>query len=277
MPFPACGPFASSGTWFERAEASSFLLVTAALPSAVHHRGLTSLGREDLAAADPNLAANRSIGRLGHRHPVVDVGAKRVKRHASFAVPFIAGHLRASQAARAGDPDSLGAKLHPRLHRLLHRPAKGDSPLELGGDVLCYQLSVSLRLAHLDDVQKYLVLGELLKILLDRLDARAALADDDARPGGVHVHLHLVRRTLDLHLRDPRVAERLLDEVADADVLVQPLRVVLLFVPLGVPGLDDSEPEPDRMYLLAHVSSSPRSASASARAPRAPHARGSTF
>ena len=48
------------------------------------------------------------------------------------------------------------------------------------------------------DVEEDLVLGERLDVLLERLDAGAALADDDARPRGVDVDLHLVGGALDL-------------------------------------------------------------------------------
>ena len=58
--------------------------------------------------------------------------------------------------------------------------------------------------------------------------------------------------------RDAGVAELLLHELAELDVLVEPLRVVLLLVPLRVPGLDDAEAEADRMDFLSHCAS-PRS------------------
>src|SRR5256885_3670704 len=172
--------------------------------------------------------------------------------NAPLSVPLVAGHYRAAQPSREGDADSLGADLLRRLDRLLHRAAEGDSPLELGGDVLGDELRVDLRLAHLDDVEEHLVLGERLQLLLDLLDARAALADDDSRPRGVHVDLHFARRALDLDLADAGLAEFLLHVLAELDVLVQPLGVVLLLVPLGVPGADDAEAEADRIDLLTH-------------------------
>src|SRR5919198_868719 len=223
---------------------SSFLL-----PGA--QRGSAGLPGQHLALADPHLAPDGAVGGPGDGVAVVDVCAQRVQRHPAFAVPLVARHLRAAQAPGAGHADPLGSELHPGLDRLLHRPAKGDPPLQLGGDVLRHQLRVRLRLADFDDVQEDLVLGELLQVLFDRLDAGAALADDDAWASGVHVHLHLVRGALDLHLGDTGVAERLLHELADADVLVQPLGVVLVLEPLRVPRLDDAEAEPDRMNFLA--------------------------
>ena len=101
-----------------------------------------------------------------------------------------------------------------------------------------------------------------------------ALADDDARTSGVDVDLHLVGGPLDLDLGDAGLAELLLHELTDLDVLVQPLGVVLLLVPGGLPGPDDPETEPDRMDFLPHVVLLAR---ALTRAPRcrAPRRRGS--
>ena len=89
--------------------------------------------------------------------------------------------------------------------RLLHGAAEGDAALELRRDVLGDQLRVGLGLADLDDVEEDLVLGERLDFLLQRLDAGAALADDDARTRGVDVDLRLVRGALDLDVADAGV------------------------------------------------------------------------
>src|SRR5262249_23030219 len=102
------------------------------------------------------------------------------------------------------------------------------------------------------DVEEDLVLGEGLDFLLQGLHARAALADDDARARGVDVDLALVRGALDLDRGHAGVVQLLLDELLELDVLMEPLGVVLLFVPLGVPALDDAQAEPDRMCFLTH-------------------------
>ena len=61
------------------------------------------------------------------------------------------------------------------------------------------------------DVQEDLVLGERLDVLLELLDAGAALADDDAGTRGVDVDLRLVGGALDLDAGDAGVLELLLD------------------------------------------------------------------
>src|SRR6266545_4513531 len=208
--------------------------------------------RQHLAAHDPHLAADLPVRRLRLGEAVVDVRAQRVQRDAALAVPLVARHLGSAEPAGAGDADPLRAELLRGLDRLLHRPPERDAPLELGRDVLRDELRVDLRLTHLDDVQVDLVGREGLEVLLDRLDPRAALADHDPGARGVDVDLDLVRGTLDLDPGDAGLAELLLHELAEVDVLVQPLRVVLLFVPLRVPGADDPEPKPDRMDFLSH-------------------------
>src|SRR5262249_10280880 len=96
------------------------------------------------------------------------------------------------------------------------------------------------------------VLGEALELLLELLDARALLADHDARTRGVDVHLHLVRGALDLDAGDARREVLLLHAVPQLDVLVKPVRVVLLCEPLRVPSADDAEAKAVRMCLLTH-------------------------
>src|SRR6266545_5270821 len=231
--------------------------------------------RQHLAAHDPHLAADLPVRRLRLGEAVVDVRAQRVQRDAALAVPLVARHLGSAEPAGAGDADPLRAELLRGLDRLLHRPPERDAPLELGRDVLRDELRVDLRLTHLDDVQVDLVGREGLEVLLDRLDPRAALADHDPGARGVDVDLDLVRGPLDLDPGDAGLAELLLHELAEVNVLVQPLRVVLLFVPLRVPGADDPEPKPDRMDFLSHERSLLSSQGAATRS-RAPRTRGSS-
>ena len=78
---------------------------------------------------------------------------------------------------------------------------------------------------------------------LQLVDLGPLAADDDARARGVDVDLQLVRRALDLDLRDAGVREALLQAVAQLQVLVQQLRVVLVGEPARAPGLVEAEPE----------------------------------
>src|SRR5262245_58105309 len=110
--------------------------------------------RKNLTLEDPALHADLAV--RGHRlgEAVLDVGAERVQRHAALAVPLVARHLGAAEAARRGDADALGTELHRRLNRLLHGATEGDATLELRRDVLGDELRVGLGLADLLDVQE---------------------------------------------------------------------------------------------------------------------------
>jgi hypothetical protein len=99
------------------------------------------------------------------------------------------------------------------------------------------------------DVDERLFLRQLLELRLELLDLGALLADDDAGAGGVNVDLRLVRGALDFDLRNARVVEPLLQEVADLDVLVEELGVFAPGVPARVPTLDDAEAKTLRMYF----------------------------
>src|SRR5437762_4339414 len=68
--------------------------------------------RQHLALEYPYLDADHAIRRACFGEPVVDVGAQRVERHATFAIPLGARDLDAVQASRAHDLDALRAQPH---------------------------------------------------------------------------------------------------------------------------------------------------------------------
>src|SRR4029079_10293291 len=79
---------------------------------------------EDLALEDPDLDAAGAEGRERGRNAVVDVGAQRVQRHATFAVPLHARDFRTAQTTRAVDADAFSAETHRRLNGALHGTAE---------------------------------------------------------------------------------------------------------------------------------------------------------
>src|SRR3984957_4605767 len=140
-----------------------------------------------LALVDPDLHADPAEGGAGLVEAVVDVRAQRVQRHPALAVELRPGHLRAAQAARALDPDALGAALHRALDRLAHGPPERDPAGQLLGDPLGDQLGVDLGVLDLEDVELNLLAGQLLQVAADAVGLGSATADDDARPSGVDV------------------------------------------------------------------------------------------
>src|SRR5438128_5121723 len=106
--------------------------------------GLRGRLGEHLAFEDPDLHADRAVGRVGGGHPEVDVGAQRVQRHPTVAIPLASRDFGAAQAPGARDADAVGAQPQRRRHRLLHRPPEGHPLLELQRHVLGHELTVQL-------------------------------------------------------------------------------------------------------------------------------------
>src|SRR5690606_35843976 len=107
------------------------------------HRGLLgdlvldhALVGEDVALVDPDLHTDATGGGLRLAEAVVDVGAQRVQRDPTLAVPLGAGHLGPAEATGALDPDAERPGLLRVLHRALHRSTEGDAAGELVGDAL---------------------------------------------------------------------------------------------------------------------------------------------
>src|SRR5262249_38907122 len=60
---------------------------------------------QHLAAEDPDLDADDTVGRVRLRETVRDLGPERVQRHPSLAVPLAARDLGATEATRRLDTD----------------------------------------------------------------------------------------------------------------------------------------------------------------------------
>src|SRR5690606_26050204 len=85
----------------------------------------------------------------------------------------------------------------------------------------------------------------------------ALLADDHAGARGIDGDAAQLRRTLDHHLGDRRLRQRLHDVLADLEVLEEePAVIVALGEPAAVPGPVDLQPEADRGGFLTHYASS---------------------
>src|SRR3954468_5390062 len=152
---------------------------------------------EDLTLEDPDLdAAGAERGERG-RHAVVDVGAQRVQRHATFAIPLHARDFGAAETARAVDTNAFGAEAHRRLHRALHGAAECDAALELLGDRFGDQGGVEFGLADFDDVDDDVGSGDVGNPLAQLVDVGALLADHDAGTRRMDRHAALLVRTLD--------------------------------------------------------------------------------
>src|SRR5215216_6412107 len=208
---------------------------------------------EDFALEDPDLdAAGTERGERGG-HAVIDVGAQRVQRHATFAVPLHARDFGAAETARAVDTNAFGAEPHRRLHGALHGAAERDAALELLRNRFGDQGGVELGLADFDDVDDDVGIGDLGDPLAQLVDVGALLADHNARTRRMDGDSALLVRTLDHDARDSRLLELLVQDLADLDVLVQQLAVLVLAgEPAQIPGPVDAETQPDRIDLLTH-------------------------
>src|SRR5690606_22324214 len=211
---------------------------------------------EDLPAEDPDLHADHAVRRARLGKPVVDVRAKRVQRHAAFAVPLRARDLRAVQPAGHLDLDAFGPESHRVRDRAAHRTPELHAALELLSDAFGDELRVELGLPDLRDVEAHV--GErhaeqLRDVRAQLLDVLALLADHDARPCRVDRDVRALRRPRDMDAADGRVLQLLLQELADPMILLDVHRERLRFgVPLRQPLASDAEVKSGRMYFLTH-------------------------
>src|SRR5437867_282336 len=209
--------------------------------------------RHDFALEYPNLDADDAVSRLRFGETVIDVGAKRVQRHPSFAVPLGARDLDAVQPPGAHDLDALRAQPHRVLHRSLHGAPEHDPLFKLLSDRIGDQLRIDLRLANLLDVETDLRAHHPAQLRAQRLDVFALLADDHSGPGAVNGDARILRRALDRDFAHRGMAEFLAQKIADLDVLIEDRRKVLTVgVPLRRPIAVDGKAEAGRVDFLSH-------------------------
>ena len=213
---------------------------------------------ENLALEYPALDADDAIGgqRLGFG--VIDVGAQRVERHATFAIPFNAGDFRTAKTATTGDLDAFGTQTQSRLHGALHGATEGNAADQLIGNALRHKLGVDFRLADFNNVQLDVALGQLGEQGAQLFNVRTLLADDDTGASRVDRNPAQLGRTLDHHLGHSRGRQRIENELADLEVFLKQLAVLTAFcVPAAVPGPVDLEAQADRIALVTHGSGLP--------------------
>src|SRR4029079_19719389 len=188
----------------------------------------------------------------------VDVGAQRVQRNTTLAVPLGAAHLGATEAARGLHADAECAGLLGVLHGALHGPSEGDAVDQLIGDTLSDEGGDKFWALALDDVELHLrVAGEVGQQAAELVGLRTTTTDDDAGTCSVDVDAHLVTRALDLDATDRRALELGHQRSTDLPILGEIVLVLALGEPAALPIGRDPKPESVRVDLLAHFSCPP--------------------
>src|SRR5256885_436625 len=208
---------------------------------------------EDFALEDPDLDTAGAEGGERGGNAVIDVGAQRVQRHATFAVPLHARDFSAAETARAVDTNAFGAETHRRLHRPLHGAAESDAALELLRNRFGDQGGVEFGLADFDDVDDDVGSRDVGNPLAQLVDVGALLADHDARTRRMDRDAAFLVRTLDHDAGNRGLLEFLVQDLADLHVLMQQLAVLVLAgEPTGIPRAVDAETQSDWIDFLAH-------------------------
>src|SRR5256886_5034202 len=184
--------------------------------------------RHDLALVDPDFDTDPAGRRLRLGEAVVDVRADRVQRHTALGVAFRAAHLAAAEPAAALNLDALRARPDRRGERPLHRAPEADPVLELLRDRLRDELRVELGPLDLVDVDVDGLAGHPVDVLAQRVDLDARLADHDPRPSRIDVDRDPLCVLADQDVRQAGVRQLVVDVLADADVLLQEVREVLV-------------------------------------------------
>ena len=162
---------------------------------------------DDVAAVDPDLDADAAVGRVGVDLAVADVRAQRAERDATFR-----SHSRRAISEPPRRPATailtpLAPAFMVRWMACFMAFLKAMRRLSWPAMFIATRYGVELGLADLLDLQLDLARGQRADLLAQDLHVRAALADDDARLGGVDGDRHVVDAALDLDAADAGVGQ----------------------------------------------------------------------
>ena len=209
---------------------------------------------DDFAFEHPNLNTNDAVRRHGLAVSEVDIGTKRVQRHAAFAVPFSPCDFRAAQTAGDVDTNADRAETQRRLNRTLHRPAERNAALKLLSNAFGDQRRVNFGLADFDHVQVNFRRRQTCKFRTDAFDLLTLLADQNAGTRGMNRYAALLVRTLDDDARDTTLALILHDVGANSAVFMEQAAVLVACCePAAVPGAVDAEAKANGVDFLTHI------------------------
>ena len=128
----------------------------------------------------------------------------------------------------------------------------GHTTLDLLGNRPRDERRLDFREPYFVDVDANAASARLFESAAQFVYTLAAAADDDSGARRVDADGNLIGVPLDLDTRDAGVRQHTLDGAADAEVLVQLLSVVLVGIPLTVPGIDVAQAEAVGVNFLAH-------------------------
>ncbi len=197
---------------------------------------------ENFAQEDPDLDTDSAILGMSRGMGEIYVGPQGVQGHAPLAEPFCAGHFGAAETPVAIDPDTQGAGLHGSLDRLFHGAAEADAAKELRGNIFPNKLGHEVGFADFVDVDEYPFSRCRFELLAKGFDLGAFSSNDDARASGMDGDLRSVGSAVNLHLGNTGMEELLFDFLADFQVLMKKIGVILFGIPSGIPIPDDAEP-----------------------------------
>ena len=109
-----------------------------------------------------------------------------------------------------------------------------------------------LRFEELVDVDKEVAHREAFKLVEQLVYLGATLPDNKDRPRRVDVKLRLASGALNVNFGHARLIKTLLDVIAELQVFVQQVRVILTRIPHRTPRADHAQAKAQRMYLLTH-------------------------
>src|SRR5690606_18490895 len=206
----------------------------------------------NIALVHPHLHADSAVGGVCVDGGKLDVCTQCVQRHAAFHLGYRAAHLGTAESTAHLDLHALGTAAHGLLDSMLHGTSVRHAALDLLRNAFGDQPCIGFRNLDLFDAEVDLLANLSLDEAANALNVCTLLADNDARLGSVKRDIDLVRTALKRNASNTSSLEFLFNEVANRNILVQQLSILLFCVPIRLPLAGNTQAEAYWMYFTTH-------------------------
>src|SRR5690625_2582558 len=188
--------------------------------------------------------------------------AQSVQGYATLAVARAAAPHGTPTTAEELRSDALGTGAASSLDRFTHGAAECHPGCELFSYALGNKLCIGLGVTHLEDVQLYLLTGELFELTANAVRFGTMTADNNSGASSVNIYSHTVAGALNLDLGNSGTLQARRQNATDFHVFANIVAVTLAI--LGAVGeptrpvvSGDSESVTERVNLLSHYRALP--------------------
>ena len=175
-----------------------------------------------------------------------------MQRSTALFVHLLTSHLGTVQTTTYLDLNTLCAHAHSSLDCHLHRTTICDLTLQLTSDLACYDRSIQFRTTYLEDVDLYILLGDLLQLLFQFVNFLSTLSYNITGASSADSYSYQFQSSLNNDTGNTCLSQTGIQVLADLCILKQRISEILTAKPVGIPTTYNTQAVCNWINFLSH-------------------------